>query len=51
MLRNLNKKNRGPFLVRPDSIHIPIVNVTRSIGFKMNMSNLASIDNMLTNFN
>lgn len=46
-----NKKNKGPFLRRPDSIHIPIVNVSKSIGLKMLMPNLATIDNMLTNFN
>ena len=27
------------------------MNVTKSLGFKMLMPNLASIDNMLTNFN
>ena len=36
---------------RPDQIHIPVVNVSKSLGFKMLMPNLASIDNMLTNFN
>lgn len=36
---------------RPDTIHIPIANVAKSMGFKMLMSNLASIDQMLTNFN
>lgn len=50
-LRHRNKKNKGPWLRRPDEIHIPIVNVTKSVGFKMLMTNLASIDNMLTNFN
>ena len=51
LLRSRNKKNKGPYLRRSDQIHIPIVNVAKSLGFKMMMSNLASIDNMLTNFN
>lgn len=50
-LRGRNKRNKGPYLRRPDFIHIPVVNVTKSLGFKMLMPNLASIDNMLTNFN
>ena len=50
-LRNMNRKKKGPFLPRPDYIHIPLVNVTKSLGFKMQMPTLANIDNMLTNFN
>ena len=50
-LRSQNKKNRGPFLRRSDQIHIPIVNVTKSLGFKMRMETIATIDNILTNFN
>ena len=32
-------------------MHIKVVNVTKSIGFEMQMVNLAGIDNMMTNFN
>ena len=50
-LRGRNKRKKAPYLLRPDQIHIPVVNVTKSLGFKMLMPNLSSIDNMLTNFN
>ena len=50
-LRSRNKKQKGPFLRRSDQIHVPLVNMTKSLGLKMLMPNLASIDNMLTNFN
>ena len=32
-------------------MHIKIVNITKSIGFDMQMVNIAGIDNMMTNFN
>ena len=51
LIRNRNKKGKGPFLRRSDTMHIKIVNVTKSIGFDMQMVNLAGIDNMMTNFN
>ena len=50
-IRTRNKKQKGPFLRRPDSMHIKVVNVYKSMGFDMQMVNLAGIDNMMTNFN
>ena len=51
MIRQRNKKQKGPYLRRPDNMHIKICNVTKSIGVDMSMVNLAGIDNMMTNFN
>ena len=51
MIRQRNKKQKGPYLRRPDTTHVKVVNVTKSIGFDMAMVNLAGIDNMMTNFN
>jgi hypothetical protein len=51
MIRKRNKKSKGPYLRRPDQIVTKIVNVSKSFGFKVQMSNLPGIDNMLTNFN
>ena len=50
-IRKRNKKNKGPYLLRPDNIHAKVVNVSKSFGFKVQMQNLPNIDNMLTNFN
>ena len=51
LIRKRNKKNKGPYLRRPDQITAKIVNVSKSYGFKVQMSNLPGIDYMLTNFN
>lgn len=46
-----NKKGKGPWLRRPDSLHAKMSNLKRSAGVKFSMDTLPGIETVLSNFN
>ncbi len=46
-----NKKGKGPWLRRPDSLHAKMSNLKRSAGVKFTMDTLPGIETVLSNFN
>ncbi len=50
-IRQGNRNGLGPWLRRADFVHVKLVNLSRSIGFQLQMDNLPNLENMMTNFN
>ena len=50
-IRKRNKKGKGPFLRRPDSLHTKITKFRRSMGLKFTLDTLPGIESVLTHFN